>query len=324
MCSSAVVYHAISKPNPLINQIGRIRLLQPGCQQNRYSWGSLTVNLNGGYSYRTLTNGKINNKNNASSSQIHQEKTISSAESLILNRDTVGVLKKPQVKDFAIKLTSEERELLIKTLQECQSMKIKAEFEGQLATFRWRNKFGRPSTIPSLGAVDPTGSYCEVPDDWLLQKYVETVPQPCNRDLLRVLVANAIPFIGFGFLDNFIMIIAGDRIEMYLGTVITLSTMAAAAIGNTFSDILGIGSAYYVELIAQKIGFKPPKLTPIQLDLPKSRMAANMGRVIGVTLGCILGMIPLIFLHHDEKTVESETTKTSEKEKAPVLSEKTN
>ncbi|XP_051156881.1 transmembrane protein 65 isoform X3 [Leptopilina boulardi] len=292
MCSSAVVYHAISKPNPLINQIGRIRLLQPGCQQNRYSWGSLTVNLNGGYSYRTLTNGKINNKNNASSSQIHQEKTISSAESLILNRDTVGVLKKPQVKDFAIKLTSEERELLIKTLQECQSMKIKAEFEAE-------------------SSKNNDVSF-------------ETVPQPCNRDLLRVLVANAIPFIGFGFLDNFIMIIAGDRIEMYLGTVITLSTMAAAAIGNTFSDILGIGSAYYVELIAQKIGFKPPKLTPIQLDLPKSRMAANMGRVIGVTLGCILGMIPLIFLHHDEKTVESETTKTSEKEKAPVLSEKTN
>ena len=68
----------------------------------------------------------------------------------------------------------------------------------------------------------------------------------------------------------------GDQIEACLGTVITLSTMAAAAIGNTFSDILGIGSAYYVELLAQKIGFKPPKLTPIQLDLPKSRLAANI------------------------------------------------
>lgn len=52
--------------------------------------------------------------------------------------------------------------------------------------------------------------------------------------------------------------------------------MAAAALGNTISDILGIGSAYYVELMAQKIGFKPPKLTPIQLDLPRSRRAANL------------------------------------------------
>lgn len=42
---------------------------------------------------------------------------------------------------------------------------------GQLAAFRWRSKFGRPSKVPSLGDVDPTGSYCAVPDDWLLRKY---------------------------------------------------------------------------------------------------------------------------------------------------------
>lgn len=42
---------------------------------------------------------------------------------------------------------------------------------GQLAAFRWRSKFGRPSKVPTLGDVDPTGSYCTVPDDWLLRKY---------------------------------------------------------------------------------------------------------------------------------------------------------
>lgn len=42
---------------------------------------------------------------------------------------------------------------------------------GQLAAFRWRSKFGRPAGVPSLGEVDPTGSYCAVPDDWLLRKY---------------------------------------------------------------------------------------------------------------------------------------------------------
>ena len=52
--------------------------------------------------------------------------------------------------------------------------------------------------------------------------------------------------------------------------------MAAAAFGNTISDIFGIGSAYYVELLAQKIGFQPPKLTPIQMDLRKCRIAANL------------------------------------------------
>lgn len=71
--------------------------------------------------------------------------------------------------------------------------------------------------------------------------------------------------------------------------------MGAAALGNTFSDILGIGSAFYVERLANKIGFRPPKLSPIQMEMPVSRHCANLGRVLGVTLGCILGMCPLLF-----------------------------
>ncbi|KAJ8680031.1 hypothetical protein QAD02_015818 [Eretmocerus hayati] len=209
-----------------------------------------------------------------------------------------GSLNKTQVKEFAGRLTTEQRDELISALQECQSQNLKDEYKGQLAAFRWRSKFGRPSKVPTLGDVDPTGSYCKVPDDWLLRKYV---PKPCKRDLMIVSIANAIPFLGFGFLDNFIMIVAGDSIESAMGSYITLSTMAAAALGNTFSDILGIGSAYYIELLAVKIGFQPPKLTPIQLDLPVTRKYANFGRVVGVTIGCLLGMwvalyiVPVVF-----------------------------
>lgn len=61
-----------------------------------------------------------------------------------------------------------------------------------------------------------------------------------------------------------------------LGSVITISTMAAAALGNTFSDIMGIGSAWYVESLATKVGIKPPNLSPIQLTMNISRWAANM------------------------------------------------
>ncbi|XP_011500479.1 PREDICTED: uncharacterized protein LOC105364287 [Ceratosolen solmsi marchali] len=226
--------------------------------------------------------------------------------------DVPGVLSKDQARQLAVRLTSDERQVLITALQECQSLKLKAEYEGQLAPFRWRSKFGRPTKVTTLGDVDPTGSYCAVPDDWLLRKYVETVPHPSRKDLMQVAIANAIPFIGFGFLDNSIMIIAGDSIEATLGVFISLSTMAAAAFGNTISDILGIGSAFYVELFAQKVGFEAPKLTPIQLDLPKSRRAANIGRVFGVTLGCLLGMLPLLVLHKDGK--DEKKTKTDEKE----------
>ncbi|XP_012273194.1 uncharacterized protein LOC105695820 [Orussus abietinus] len=205
-----------------------------------------------------------------------------------------GVLSKKQAMDLAIRLTSAEREILISALQECQSKQTKAEYEGQLAAFRWRSKFGRPTKVLTLGDVDPTGSYCAVPDDWLLRKYVETVPNPSRADLMKVLIANAIPFIGFGFLDNAIMIIAGDSIEATLGSIVPISTMGAAAIGNTISDIIGIGSAYYVELLATKIGFQQPELTPIQMNLPTTRRHANAGRVLGVTIGCFLGMSPLL------------------------------
>ena len=59
------------------------------------------------------------------------------------------------------------------------------------------------------------------------------------------------------------------------GSCIVISTMAAAALGNTFSDIMGIGSAWYVESLAAKVGIKPPSLSPIQLNMNISRWAAN-------------------------------------------------
>lgn len=61
-----------------------------------------------------------------------------------------------------------------------------------------------------------------------------------------------------------------------MSAYITLSTMAAAALGNTFSDVIGIGSSYYVERAAAMLGFGAPALSPVQLDMPVSRRFANM------------------------------------------------
>lgn len=68
----------------------------------------------------------------------------------------------------------------------------------------------------------------------------------------------------------------GDQIEMMLSKKFPISTMTAAALGNTISDIIGIGSVDYVERFAQSVGFKAPKLTPMQLNLRKTKAAANM------------------------------------------------
>ncbi|XP_076290841.1 uncharacterized protein LOC143214093 isoform X2 [Lasioglossum baleicum] len=204
-----------------------------------------------------------------------------------------GVLTKQHAKELASKLTTEERDLIVNAIEECKSDEDKAKYQDQLAPFRMCNKLGRPAKIPSLGDVDATGKYCRVPDDWLIRKYVENVPGPSTKNLILVAIANAIPFIGFGFLDNFIMIIAGDQIELMLNKRFPISTMTAAALGNTVSDIIGIGSVHYVEVLARKVGFEAPKLTTIELNLPKTKLAANMGRVIGVTIGCLIGMSPI-------------------------------
>jgi len=205
-------------------------------------------------------------------------------------------MTKDQANDLVFRLNDQERQVLYQVLQQFQANQERKRLEGELAASRWRSRFGRPATRPSLGDVDPTGSYCPVPEDWLHKKFVEQTPPPSSNDLFKLLVINSLPFIGFGFLDNFTMIIAGDYIEHSIGCVITISTMAAAGLGNTISDVLGIGSAYYVERAAEKVGVKPPELTPIQLEMPTARRAANFGRVLGITIGCLLGMCPLLFM----------------------------
>lgn len=44
--------------------------------------------------------------------------------------DTPAILSKKQARDLAVRLTPEERDVLISALQETQSQKVKAEYEG--------------------------------------------------------------------------------------------------------------------------------------------------------------------------------------------------
>lgn len=52
--------------------------------------------------------------------------------------------------------------------------------------------------------------------------------------------------------------------------------MAAAALGNTVSDIIGIGSTNWVESLVEKVGIKRPYLSNAQSKLRRTRMAVNL------------------------------------------------
>uniref|UniRef100_A0A3P9HF70 Transmembrane protein 65 n=1 Tax=Oryzias latipes TaxID=8090 RepID=A0A3P9HF70_ORYLA len=131
-------------------------------------------------------------------------------------------------------------------------------------------------------------------------------PSPPTKAQIRyVLFHNAIPFVGFGFLDNAIMIAAGTQIELSIGVTLGISTMASAALGNLVSDLAGLGLAGYVEALASKLGMQVPDLTPKQVDMWQTRLSSHMGKAIGVSIGCILGMFPLFFLSDDDEDKES-------------------
>ena len=119
--------------------------------------------------------------------------------------------------------------------------------------------------------------------------------RPTTRQLLHLALHQSLPFVGFGFLDNLIMILAGEYIDHHIGVALGISTMAAAALGNAISDAFGIGSAFYVESLAERAGVTPPPLTQEQLDMGASKAASNFGKAGGVVVGCVIGMFPLLF-----------------------------
>ena len=124
---------------------------------------------------------------------------------------------------------------------------------------------------------------------------------PSLRTLRWVSFTTGLPFIGFGFMDNAILIIAGDAIDTSLGVTLGISTMCAAALGNIISDLAGIGCAAYIEdFCATTLKLPVPKLSAAQRQLRSVRMASQGGMAIGMTIGCLLGMLPLLFIDTDK------------------------
>ena len=114
--------------------------------------------------------------------------------------------------------------------------------------------------------------------------------------LRSVAASQMYPFIGFGFLDNALMLAFGESIEASVGVTLGLSTMAAAAIGNTLSDVCGVGLANKIEYWCAKFGLTDEvKMTKIQTKQMRVVVARLGGAMTGVTIGCVAGSFPLLF-----------------------------
>ncbi|GLI68908.1 hypothetical protein VaNZ11_013459 [Volvox africanus] len=117
---------------------------------------------------------------------------------------------------------------------------------------------------------------------------------PSSAALKMVFLASAIPFIGFGFLDNAIMLVAGEEIDDLFGARLGLSTLASAGLGNAVADVIGVGAAKYIEQLVRMMPFvKEPKLSKTQQAMPRAQRAKLAGAMTGVLIGCTLGLTPL-------------------------------
>ncbi|VDL88650.1 unnamed protein product [Schistocephalus solidus] len=62
-------------------------------------------------------------------------------------------------------------------------------------------------------------------------------------------------------------------------------------------------------------GVKMPSLTPAELSSKSASRASNMGRLVGISVGCLLGMFPLLFIPRgSEKAPSNEASKEEEEE----------
>merc|ERR1719336_406782 len=128
-----------------------------------------------------------------------------------------------------------------------------------------------------------------------MNRLVSDTPLPTNRQMKIYAMQNFIPFVGFGFCDNFIMILAGDFIDARLGVALGISTMAAAGIGNTLSDVCGLWLSGVIETAGAAMGLPRSGLTNAQRADIRMMVLKNASMISGMVLGCIFGMAPLAY-----------------------------
>lgn len=96
-----------------------------------------------------------------------------------------------------------------------------------------------------------------------------------------------VAFLIFGIVDNGIMIFAGNAIDGYIGAAFGVSLLLSAGLGNTISDVAGILVGRFVEARLFRGRDVTKGLSTVQIVSAEA---------IGITLGCILGLTPLLIL----------------------------
>ena len=179
-------------------------------------------------------------------------------------------------------LAEKEKKLFAAFDSDGDKMLTPQEFQNFHRAFLWRHLQQEPEVGNEDGEQRSSGSSGSSKEITYAQ-------------LKSVALSQMYPFIGFGFLDNALMLAFGETIESSVGLSLGLSTMAAAAIGNTLSDVCGVGLANKIEYWCAKFGLtEEVTITAGQAKEMRAVVARLGGAMTGVTIGCIVGSFPLL------------------------------
>lgn len=144
----------------------------------------------------------------------------------------------------------------------------------------------------------------------------DAATRPTTRQLIFVFISTTIPYIGFGMVDNGLMVIFGDQIDATLGVMFGASMLASAALGNAISNIFGMLLHGTITRFATKLGLPNPNLTLAQRKLPVVHSWTTAGSTVGVFVGCLLGMLPLLVMDQKKNEADRSNAKMAEEAKS--------
>jgi hypothetical protein len=187
-----------------------------------------------------------------------------------------------------------------------------AEFQGLVESVGRRLKKTHPikaSTIATEADADGDGvvTQAELAAWWkrratslLAVSAATAAGPPTRKQLLRLGLVAAVPCFTFGFLDNAIMLVAGEAIEGTLGVKFGLSAMACAAMGNIIADTTGQVSGGTVDNVLRPY-LPAPNLSASQRLSRDAGITHAVGGALGIFLGCCVGSFPLLFYQERPK-----------------------
>lgn len=130
---------------------------------------------------------------------------------------------------------------------------------------------------------------------------------PAIKDWLVRFVSKFIGSFVFGFIDNFIMVVAGSQIDAAIGGMVAAganSALLAAGLGNTLSDAIGELASNSIESAMDKAGLDPQAVSDEEVASGPMwmRFMDKQASVIGIILGCLVGLFPLFLEEQQNET----------------------